>query len=273
MIRRSSFRCAVGFCALVNMIEFSVADDGPIVTDRPDFTESSSTVPALRMQIEGGYTFTADDENRLRTADHTFPELLMRIGIVEGFELRIGGEGFSSTEVLFEERNDSGRKIHQKEHEDGGTDMEVGVKLHLIDQQGWIPDFGVIVSTSIPTGTVTKTSGDVDPQVKWLWSYELTERWGLAGNLNFAVPTTENDRFFQTAASLSLSCSITDWLGSYVEYFGVYPNDDGTDCAHYMNGGLTFPVTENLQFDVRCGAGLNEEADDFFVGTGFAVRF
>jgi hypothetical protein len=106
------------------------------------------------------------------------------------------------------------------------------------------------------------------------WGYDLTENVSLSGNLNLAVPTTEDHRrFVQTSASVALGYSWTDWLGSYVEYFGFYPNDRSTDCAHSINGGLTFPVTDNLQFDVRLGAGLNEEADDFLVGSGFAVRW
>lgn len=42
---------------------------------------------------------------------------------------------------------------------------------------------------------------------------------------------------------------------------------------HYFNGGFTFPITNNLQFDVRAGLGLNEAADDYFLGAGGAVRY
>ena len=34
----------------------------PLVTDRPDFTESTLTVPFGHVQLETGYTFTYDDE-------------------------------------------------------------------------------------------------------------------------------------------------------------------------------------------------------------------
>ena len=72
---------------------------------------------------------------------------------------------------------------------------------------------------------------------------------------------------------MSAGYTLTDWLGTYVEYFGFYPSDRWTDCAHFLNGGFTFPITDNLQFDVRAGVGLNEEADDFFTGAGLAMRF
>jgi len=58
-----------------------------------------------------------------------------------------------------------------------------------------------------------------------------------------------------------------------LEYFGFYPNDLGTDCAHFINGGFTYLITNNLQIDWRAGFGVNEEAEDFFTGVGLSWRF
>jgi hypothetical protein len=251
----------------------SSADEEPLVTDRPDFTESTVTVPPGRVQLELGYTFTADDEKGVRSGDHTFPEFLWRIGLAEDVELRLAWDGWSFTEELFQERNDAGRRVRRKEHDDGVTDMSVGFKFHLLDQSGWIPDFGVITELSLPTGESSKSSGDVDPLVGLLWAYDLADRWSLAGNVNLSVPTGELGRFFQTSASVSVGWQITDVVGSYVEYFGFYPNERGRDAAHSLNGGFTFLLTNNLQLDIRAGVGLNEEADDLFIGTGLSIRF
>jgi hypothetical protein len=80
-------------------------------------------------------------------------------------------------------------------------------------------------------------------------------------------------RFVQSSASISLGVSLTDDVGAYAEYFGFYPASRGADCSHTANGGLTWRLTDNLQLDWRAGFGLNEEADDFFTGVGFAIRF
>ncbi len=245
----------------------------PIVTDRPDFTESTQAVPRGRFQLEAGYTFTNDHERGVTTTDHAFPELLLRIGLADEWELRLGWAGWSLGEEMFRERNEHGRHVSRNEHTDGGADMTLGFKRHLWDQEGWRPDFGVIGELSLPTGSGEKSSGDVDPAVKLLWAYDLTDRLSVAGNVNLGVPRSARGRFVQSAASLSFGYAWTDWLGSYVEYFGIYPNDRGSDAAHYLNGGFTFPVNDNLQFDIRAGVGLNEEADDFFSGVGFSVRW
>lgn len=247
--------------------------DEPMVTDRPDFTESTLTVPRGRAQIELGYTYVYDEEDGVRAGDHVFPESLLRVGLAKAWELRVAWLGGSLTESMFRETNDAGRRVDVKDHDDGATDMSIGFKHHIREQDGWIPDMGVIGEVSIPTGTRSKTSGDVDPGAKFLWSYALTDRLSLSGNFNIAVPTSEKGRSFQTAASVSMGYAWTDWMGSYVEYFGIYPNDRDSDCAHTVNGGFTFPITDNLQFDVRVGVGLNEEADDLFAGSGLAFRF
>ncbi len=246
---------------------------GSLVTDRPDFTESTLTVPRGRFQLEAGYTFTSDKEDGVRTKDHTFPEVLLRVGLVDDVELRIGWSGWSLSREEFRERNEAGRTVKMHTRDNGGTDMNIGFKFHLLDQDEWIPDFGIIIAADLPTGASGKTSGDVDPLLGLLWAYDLTDELALAGNVNFAVPTSEKGRFFQTSASVSLAFSLTDDLGAYVEYYGFYNNDRNTDAAHFANGGFTYLITDNFQVDVRVGAGLNEEADDFFVGTGFAWRF
>jgi hypothetical protein len=245
----------------------------PLVTDRPDFTESTDAVPSGYVQLEMGYTFTYDREGEDRVRSHTMPEMLWRIGLFEDFELRIGWEGYTFEESQTLTETDRGRPVLRETWSQGANDLSLGFKYEYCEQDGLVPHFGVIGEITVPSGSAGFSSGDVDPEVKLLWAYDLTEWLSVAGNVNFAVPTEDGHRFFQTAASVSAAASITDALGTYVEYFGFYPASQHTDCAHYLNGGFTYLITNNFQVDVRAGVGLNEEAEDFFTGIGFAWRF
>lgn len=245
----------------------------PIVTDRPDFTESPLTVPRGHIQLETGYTGTYDRENGRRESAHSFPEALLRIGLLTDWELRVGWTGFIYQEELFREKNDAGRTVSRNPHERSATDLYAGFKWHFLDQGHGLPDLAIIPALWLPTGEGIGTSGDVDPEIKLAWSYDLSEQLALSGNANLRVPTEDGHRFIQAAGSLSLSASITDWLGCYGEYFGFYPNAIDSDAAHYLNGGFTFLATDNLQFDIRAGVGLNEEAADAFVGAGISIRW
>jgi hypothetical protein len=51
---------------------------------------------------------------------------------------------------------------------------------------------------------------------------------------------------------------------------------DGADEArtqHYLNGGFTYLVSDDIQLDLRAGFGLSDAADDFFAGPGLSIRF
>lgn len=246
--------------------------DEPLVTDRPDFTESTDAIPAGHIQIEVGYTFTYDREGEDRLRDHTAPEFLLRIGVVEDFELRIGWDGYSWSENQTQERNDSDRLVTREAWSQGANDMTLGIKYKLLDQDGWLPHFGVLASLSVPTGSANVGAGDVEPELVLLWAYDVSDRFAVAGNVGIAVPTDAGDRFFQTFASLSFAYGLTEKLGAYAEYFGIYPNTEDSDAAHSVNVGFTYLINKDFQIDVRVGAGLNEEADDFFTGIGFSWR-
>ena len=247
--------------------------DGPLVTDRPDFTESTDAVPTGRVQLEAGYTFTYDREGKDRLRDHTAPELLLRIGVAKDFELRIGWDGYSWTDSQFEGETRSGRRVTREDWSQGAHDMSLGFKYKFHGQDGWKPHFGVIGAISVPSGSHGISSGDVDPEVVLLWAYDVNDSLAVAGNVGFAVPTDAGDRFFQASASFSVAFPLTDKLGAYIEYFGLYPNTEDTDAAHTINGGLTFLVHNDLQLDWRIGVGLNEEANDFFTGIGISRRW
>lgn len=59
-----------------------------------------------------------------------------------------------------------------------------------------------------------------------------------------------------------------------MEWFAFLP--DGADTVqveHYANGGFTLRMSDDVQWDIRVGTGLNAAATDYFVGTGLSLRF
>jgi hypothetical protein len=117
----------------------------PLITDRPDFTESSVTVGLGVVQIESGYTFTNDDSSEGHTNEHSFPETLFRIGaLAEWFELRIGWNWGESAETVFGAGD---------ENLSGAEDLYLGIKLALTPQECCLPETGLIVQMNVPTGS------------------------------------------------------------------------------------------------------------------------
>ena len=83
---------------------------------------------------------------------------------------------------------------------------------------------------------------------------------------------TDNDERASTlGAAIGASFSLSDHLGSYVEYFGVH--SDSADSTHSLGGGFTYLINNDLQLDINGGIGLNNAADDYFAGAGVSWRY
>ena len=234
----------------------------PLVTDRPDFTEASSTVGQGVAQLEFGYTFTFDSEAGTRTRSHSVPEILFRYGIIDDWmELRFGGNyAYQSVSGLTAA---------------GAEDLYLGAKLALTPQAGFLPEMAIIPQMTVPTGHSTLTAGEVLPGVNWIYGWEINDILSTAGSTQFnrAMDDT-GSAYTEWAQSWTVGYSMTDSVGAYTEWFGFFPHSsEAAKPEHYFNGGLTFLLTDDIQWDVRAGVGLNDAADDSFVGTGLSIRF
>ena len=72
----------------------------------------------------------------------------------------------------------------------------------------------------------------------------------------------------------SIGVPITEKIGCYFEYFGLYTDGLASDFpAHFIDGGFTYLLNYDTQFDIRAGHGINDAAEDFFGGIGLSKRF
>ena len=234
----------------------------PLVGDRPDFTESTDTIPPGHVQLESGYTLaSAGDED-----GHSLGELLLRVGGGAIWELRFG---FGS--YVWTDGPGPGAS--------GLEDANLGAKLRLLHPAapGAVPAVSVIVGTSVPTGGREVGAEEWQPEAKLLLAWELSDRMGLSSNLNYARASGDDEeggRFDQLSASLSLGLALSDRAGAFLEYFAFDRERAGGPAAHYLDAGLTWSVWKDLQLDVRAGAGLNGGAEtDSFAGVGAVVRW
>lgn len=256
-----------GALGLQSATEAEGADsERALVTDRPDFTESPVTVGRGTLQIEGGYTFAQRRVRDGRHDMHSLGELLFRYGVgAEWLELRAGLAPVVAISSVGNTRTAHG----------GVEDLQLGFKIAVAEQEGWIPRVGVIAQWDLPTGDDPFTSGRglASGLVIYGWDHgrvSLTGQTGLGENVDAVT-----DRLHVVVAqSLSVGVEFTDRLGGYFEWFAVVPAGADTERPqHYVNGGLTVLIGPDVQWDVRIGHGLTAASDDFFIGTGLSVRF
>lgn len=245
-----------------------------IATDRPSFSDTAGIVPPGHLQLETGYTFTFRDRQGVETQRHNAPEVLARVGLVDDrLELRLSTSGY----VWSRSDDGSGAGFTSA---GGWSDVSVGLKLKLTDQDGALPRLALGAATTVGAGSQSASSRRAEPLVKLIWSYDLQKLlgddfagFGVYGNLNLGWPTSDGERFLQGAASICSTYAITDRLGVFAEYYAVFPATKGTGPAHSIDLGASYLLTPRVQLDARVGFGLSDRADNVFTGFGVSVLF
>ena len=233
------------------------------MTDRPDFTEASSTVGRGVAQFEMGYTYMFDDDSTDQMVTNSYPEMLLRYGIIaEWLELRIA-------------QNVASESVNGVE-DTGAEDLYLGFKIGITPQECLLPEMALIPQMTVPSGSDAFTDGEVLPGLNWIYSWELNDLIGTAASTQFnRVLDEDTDKAYtEWAQSWTVAFALTDRMGGYTEWFAFFPHSaDTAKPKHFFNGGFTWLFSNNVQWDVRAGVGLNDAADGYFVGTGLSIRF
>ncbi|HRK21519.1 MAG TPA: transporter [Fimbriimonadaceae bacterium] len=228
-------------------------NDEPLVTDRPDFTESSLVVPKGRTQLEMGYTYRDFDGDSL----HQVPELLVRVGTGRGAELRLGLPSYGMAKV-------DDREIS------GFGDTYLGMKI----QPGPLGNgdgFALIPGVVFPSGRGPLTSGQTDAELRVVWSRDLSEKQAIAAMAHGLWTRDErgerNGVFQQT---VSYSQALNGRASAFYEYAGIFANLKAP--THILHGGVAVRLNQNEQWDIHLGLTFSGSDRNPFIGFGYAMR-
>lgn len=236
--------------------------NAPLVTDRPDFTEATSTVGRGVAQFEIGYTYTHDNDGTNQSRTSTYPETLLRYGMLaEWLELRVGW-------TYVDERVANVSNA-------GSDDLYLGFKIGLTPQECWLPEMALIPQMTVPTGADAFSADEIRGGLNWNYGWEINDFISTAGSTQFnrQIDDTTGTAYTGWAQSWTVAYSLTDRVGAFTEWFAFFPHSSDTHLPeHYFNGGFTYLVSNDIQWDIRAGLGLNDAAEDYFVGTGLSIR-
>lgn len=237
-----------------------VAAQEPLVTDRPDFTESSSTVGGGVVQIEAGTTYL---EGSGGTDVFTFGEALVRWGVAEKLELRFVLPTYSYDRGL-------------GSSDSGFLDSAVGLKFDLKKStgNGFISalEAAVIASTTVPTGSSSFSSPAWQPTAVLAASWELSPSVGIGSNLGVAWPSDGDRRFTSAWLSAVLGVGITQSTSMFFELFAFDREESRGPNTVTFQTGVVYLLSPDLQFDVRAARRLSSEGVNILLGAGVSWR-
>ncbi len=222
-----------------------------IITDRPDQTEASTTVPKGSLQIESGilvgFTETKTNKERQLFA----PTTLFRFGITKGIEIRV----LSQLENI--------KNQLTSEEITGISDMEIGTKVQLLQKENINTEIAFLSHLIIPTGSTGLTIDKFGTINKMSISHKINEDLGIGYNIGYDYFGIGKGNL---TYSLSLSISVTDKVGVYIEPYGEI-----TDFKNYVSNfdaGFTYLAKDNFQLDFSFGTGINNKMN--YISTGFS---
>ncbi|HEX9728526.1 MAG TPA: transporter [Gemmatimonadales bacterium] len=257
-----------GFGVFAGLVAAGVAsgqEAPPLVTDRPDQTESAAVVPVGAFQFEVGARFAQAGSGAARLKALSIPGSLLRIGIFPLFEARLGFAGW-----LRSSQSGTGPVS-------GMGDLDLGGKVRVLTGDGLSPAVALLAAVVLPTGQDGFGTVRADPAVRVAFSHGLTERISLGynvgamwGSVDGGAGATKTDT--DLLYTVVLGSALTSRLSGFIEGFGTVATETVNASTHSLDGGFTFLVTATVQLDASGGFGLNEAADDWFGGIGLSLR-
>jgi hypothetical protein len=223
----------------------------PLASDRPDFTETASSVPRGSVQVEVGATWTDDGGEALSVG-----EVLVRIGLGRGLELRLGPGGYG--------RIEAGEATVE-----GREDGFVGLKLEL----GARPALALLLGSSIPTGSADLGADAWQPEAVLALAWTLSPRLSLASNLGAGSFVEADERFETAFGSLALGFAASERLGLFVELYALGRETPGGDLAPTFDTGATWLLSPDLQLDARVEIPLGRGEPEPSLGVGLVARW
>jgi hypothetical protein len=224
-----------------------------IITDRPDQTESSSTVGNGNLQIESGLLIGFDGDIQSSNRQILAPTNLFRYGVTENIEIRF----LSQFESL---RNDD-------LNVQGISDIEIGTKVQLLKDESKNTEIAFLSHLIVPTGTKELTNDRFGVINKIAISHEVNERVGIGYNLGYNYfGQGKGDLTY----SLALGIGINNKVGIYLEPYGEIIDFD--EYISNFDAGVTYLANKNLQFDFSFGTGINKRMNYISIGFSWLIN-
>ena len=232
---------------------------------RPGLRERIVGAAQGRMQLEGGYAFLCDATGGVRMTQHAVPDLLLRYGLTDRLEIRLGWPGYVAT------RYDGPLSDASS---DDVLEPNVGLMLDLWRQRGVVPQTAVLAAVPITLDGNPFALDGLQPLAQLLYSWQLTDRLAWGGTTGMALFDVAGDHFTQLQQTVNLDCLLTARLGMFGEWEMLVDHGSAADGSqHMLGGGVSLLVTRRTQLTWKAGLGLNDAAPDFLTDIRLAFRF
>lgn len=231
-----------------------------LITDRPDATESPSPMPKGFLQVETGAFYESFEENNIKTEDFTYHTTLVRFGLLENLELRLGWDFVEGK-----------TKVNGNTLDDissGFKPLLFGFKTGIAKENGGFPEIGFLGHLYLPFTAST----DYKPQttgadLRFSFAHTLSENSSLAYNIGAAWGNDSPEAAY--VYTIAYGHGVTEKLSAYAELYGDLPENNKAN--HLWDAGLTYLLSNNVQLDATVGSSITK-GQDLLLSAGISFR-
>lgn len=242
-------------------------DKDQIVTDRPDFVESSNVVGEGRFQIETSVALERNKANGIKERTYSTPTLL-RFGLSGTLEARIETDGRLR---LVSDDLASGKR----QTENGYADISLGVKWHMADAQGMRPSMGVLAHVDLNSGSGSFRAPGNGGSLRLAAEWELPNDFGLGVMPGVAWQHKDNgERYTSGIFGIVLGKEWNERFRTFIEYSApqIAKGSNGGSLSTF-DLGAAYLLSDTVQVDTALSRGLNRNTPDWSWTVGLSIKF
>lgn len=234
--------------ALLVSLYVSDAQEVEFTADRPGAATGPATVARGVVQWEQGVQYDGDGG----VGEFTFSNTLLRFGLTDNLELRLGGDGLIHHDGVAWRAAFSG--------------LTLGTKIGCFEGRGAIPEVSVMANLALPrVGSRGYVAEHLAPSLYVLFENGVNDWFSVGYNVGVewdgasVVPTT--------FVALALNFSPTESVGCFIESHNYLQRGSSLYCADF---GVSYMVCQRVQLDLAANLNLANPAAMWAVSLGIA---
>lgn len=221
-----------------------------LMVDRPGIADMPFTVAPRDLQLETGFEFYKKPQGNL----YLLPVFLFRTGLSKAAEFRVTVKNIREYK--------GGSEIR------GISPLTVGIKTHIIEQRGWVPETDILANLVFPMGNSLLQPDFTGHDILLLFQNDFSEKKALNYNVGYLWDGFSNAEMF--SASVCYNYLPTEKIGLFIEYFDFLRKKGIQE--HGIDAGVTWLLWPMIQADFSFGLSLAQKRWNYFVATGISVR-
>lgn len=225
--------------------------------DRPGEGLSTGITPVGNVAWEQGLPTARYSKSGDQTATTLSADMLLRTGLSDDLELRLGWAGPIWIQV---------KSNGQTEEDDGLGDVSIGLKK-AIDLDDDKLSMALLAEAIIATGNAGFTNEEDIYSLGSVVSYQYNDLVSTALTMRYEW----QDSNWAVSAIPSLGYRITDRWSGYSEL--IYRKAESVDNQYALGTGVMYALNDRVQLDANVGVDLDGADRSYFSGLGFSVLF